>query len=72
MSSGTMKVLSSDEQEFTIDYDIAKQSKILKLWFDGECAWKFFQSFHSCQMIDDMDEPIRLSHINSSTLKSVS
>jgi hypothetical protein len=41
MLNSKMKVISSDEQEFKIDYDLAKQSKLLKLYFDGNDLYNF-------------------------------
>ncbi|CAF1028009.1 unnamed protein product [Adineta ricciae] len=34
MSEGNLKVISSDGQEFQIDHDIAKQSKLFRSYFD--------------------------------------
>jgi hypothetical protein len=44
-----MKVISSDGQEFEIEYDIAKQSKLLKVYFDGNYLIFYINHFISVQ-----------------------
>jgi hypothetical protein len=36
-NTNMMKVISSDGKEFEIDYDVAKQSTMLKSFFNGKC-----------------------------------
>ncbi|CAF1525718.1 unnamed protein product [Adineta ricciae] len=76
MSEGKLKVISADGQEFQIDHDIAKQSKLFRSYFDGE----FFhtidyyivtQLFVLVKIQDDFDEPIKLAFTDASILKSV-
>lgn len=35
MSTSALTVITSDDKEFHIDYDIIKQSKLLKFYFEG-------------------------------------
>ncbi|CAF4081263.1 unnamed protein product [Adineta steineri] len=58
-----MKIASNDGQEFNIDGDIAKQSIMLKEFFDDECL---------NSIIEGSDGPIPLPNVKGSLLKPIS
>lgn len=69
-----MKVISCDGQEFDVDQDIIKQSKLLKYYFEGnEFCWMiiYLFIFILLECSEDIDEPITLPHIQGSIMKAV-
>ncbi|CAF0813257.1 unnamed protein product [Adineta ricciae] len=76
MSEGNLKVISSDGQEFQIDHDIAKQSKLFRSYFDGEYFhtidyYIIIQQTVLVKIQDSFDESIKLAFTDASILKSV-